>query len=96
MSNNAYDEAVIVLDLQHMPEGCSTWPAFWSLSKHGPWPHGGEIDFIEGEKLSLFIPDLVLTQMRLIGVNLDTQNLASLHTTPQCTMPQSRLESGYV
>lgn len=47
-SKNAYDEAVIVLDLQHMPEGCSTWPAFWSLSQRGPWPHGGEIDFIEG------------------------------------------------
>lgn len=47
-SYNAYDESVIVLDLQHMPEGCSTWPAFWSLSQKGPWPKGGEIDFIEG------------------------------------------------
>ncbi|THH33258.1 hypothetical protein EUX98_g900 [Antrodiella citrinella] len=75
ISRNAYDEALIILDLQHMPEGCGTWPAFWSLSQQGPWPNGGEIDFIE-------------------GVNLDTQNLASLHTTPECTMPQSRLESG--
>ncbi|KAH8107981.1 concanavalin A-like lectin/glucanase domain-containing protein [Cristinia sonorae] len=74
-SKNAYDESIIVLDLQHMPEGCSTWPAFWSLSQRGPWPHGGEIDYIE-------------------GVNLATQNLASLHTTPQCTMPQTRLQSG--
>ncbi|KAH8982710.1 glycoside hydrolase family 16 protein, partial [Lactarius akahatsu] len=38
LSNNAYDEAIIVLDLQHMPAG----------SKLGPWPHGGEIDIIEG------------------------------------------------
>jgi len=75
ISDNAYGEAVIILDLQHMPEGCSTWPAFWSLSQQGPWPNGGEIDFIE-------------------GVNIDTQNLASLHTTPGCTMPQTRLESG--
>ncbi|RPD78818.1 hypothetical protein L226DRAFT_521027 [Lentinus tigrinus ALCF2SS1-7] len=54
-SNKAYDEAVVVLDLQHMPEGCSTWPAFWSLSQQ--------------------------------GVNMNTANLASLHTTPNCMMP---------
>ena len=52
-SNKAYDESLIILDLQHMPEGCATWPAFWSLSQKGPWPHGGEIDMIEGA--SLFI-----------------------------------------
>ncbi|OBZ70659.1 putative glycosidase C21B10.07 [Grifola frondosa] len=77
-SYKAYDESIIVLDLQHMPEGCSTWPAFWSLSQKGPWPHGGEIDIVE-------------------GVNLATQNLASLHTTPSCTMPQQRerLQSGH-
>ncbi|KAA1471764.1 hypothetical protein DENSPDRAFT_837832 [Dentipellis sp. KUC8613] len=74
-SYEAYDDAIFILDLQHMPEGCSTWPAFWSLSKAGPWPHGGEIDIIE-------------------GVNLNTQNLASLHTTPSCTMPQWRDQTG--
>ncbi|KAH9027702.1 concanavalin A-like lectin/glucanase domain-containing protein [Lactarius pseudohatsudake] len=31
-----------------MPAGCGTWPAFWTLSQAGPWPHGGEIDIIEG------------------------------------------------
>jgi hypothetical protein len=47
-SQNAYDEAVFVLDLAHMPTGCATWPAFWTLSQAGPWPAGGEIDIIEG------------------------------------------------
>ncbi|KAI0294921.1 concanavalin A-like lectin/glucanase domain-containing protein [Russula brevipes] len=47
-SENAYDDAMFVLDLQHMPTGCATWPAFWTLSKAGPWPNGGEIDIIEG------------------------------------------------
>lgn len=49
----AWDESVTVLDLQHMPEGCGTWPAFWSLSQQGPWPHGGEIDIIEGTDVNL-------------------------------------------
>lgn len=74
-SNSAYDDAVFVLDLEHMPEGCGTWPAFWTVSASGPWPTGGEIDIIE-------------------GVNLATVNLASLHTTPGCTMSQSRLQTG--
>ncbi len=47
-STTAYNEALFILDLQHMPEGCGTWPAFWTISRDGPWPHGGEIDIIEG------------------------------------------------
>ena len=47
-SRGAYTDSVIVLDLAHMPEGCSTWPAFWTVSQVGPNPKGGEIDIIEG------------------------------------------------
>lgn len=43
----AYDESVIIIDLEHMPHGCATWPAYWTLSQRGPWPTGGEIDIIE-------------------------------------------------
>lgn len=67
-SPTAYNDSITVLDLQHMPAGCSTWPAFWTLSQNGPWPQGGEIDIIE-------------------GVNLNTHNQATLHTTSNCTMP---------
>lgn len=35
-----------MLDLDHMPHGCGTWPAWWTC---GPdWPYHGEIDIIEG------------------------------------------------
>ncbi|KAK0209324.1 glycoside hydrolase family 16 protein [Desarmillaria ectypa] len=74
-SFSAYDQSVVILDVEHMPAGCATWPAFWSFSQSSPWPQGGEIDIIE-------------------GVNLNTNNLASLHTTPNCTMPEERLQSG--
>ncbi|KAF8585955.1 glycoside hydrolase family 16 protein [Ramaria rubella] len=74
-SSASYADSIVVLDLSHMPEGCSTWPAFWTISAVGPWPQGGEIDIIE-------------------GVNIDNSNLASLHTTPNCTMPNVRFMTG--
>lgn len=46
-SKRAFDESVVIIDLEHMPYGCATWPAFWTLSQKGPWPTGGEIDIIE-------------------------------------------------
>ncbi|KAF9501967.1 2 beta-glucans in both donor and acceptor sites of Gh16 Laminarinase 16a [Pleurotus eryngii] len=76
ISNDAYDDAIILIDLSHMPFGAATWPAFWTLSGEGPWPNGAEIDIIE-------------------GVNYDTQNLASLHTTSSCSMAEQRPQSGF-
>jgi hypothetical protein len=52
-SQTTYDEAVFVLDLAHMPAGCATWPAFWTKSQTGPWPVGGEVDIIEGTRISV-------------------------------------------
>ncbi|VDB87411.1 unnamed protein product [Peniophora sp. CBMAI 1063] len=74
-SKASYDEALFVIDVTHMPTGCATWPAWWTVSAAGPWPSGGEIDIIE-------------------GVNLGTENLASLHTTAGCSMPHDRAQTG--
>ncbi|KAL0257503.1 hypothetical protein SLS55_008317 [Diplodia seriata] len=47
-STAAYDEGLVILDLEHFPGGiCGTWPAFWMLGE-GEWPAGGEIDILEG------------------------------------------------
>ncbi|KAJ3295591.1 hypothetical protein HK104_002495 [Borealophlyctis nickersoniae] len=46
-SKKSYKQGtLIVADIQHMPVGCGTCPAFWTF---GPdWPNSGEIDILEG------------------------------------------------
>ncbi|KIM77861.1 glycoside hydrolase family 16 protein [Piloderma croceum F 1598] len=45
-SKKQYTTHVAVFDINHMPEGCGTWPAVWD--KGDPWPYKGEADIIEG------------------------------------------------
>jgi hypothetical protein len=37
---------LVIADFDHMPFGCSIWPAFWSVCPN--WPYNGEIDVVEG------------------------------------------------
>ncbi|QRV78202.1 glycoside hydrolase family 16 protein [Ceratobasidium sp. AG-Ba] len=46
-SNKQYTTHVEVADIRHMPQGCGTWPAYWTTDTNG-WPSRGEIDIIEG------------------------------------------------
>ncbi|KIK51183.1 glycoside hydrolase family 16 protein [Collybiopsis luxurians FD-317 M1] len=64
---------VLIANLHHMPEGCGTWPAFWTVGDN--WPNNGEIDILE-------------------GVNNVGNNQGTLHTSPGCTMPGSRSQTG--
>ncbi|KAF9785076.1 glycoside hydrolase family 16 protein [Thelephora terrestris] len=42
-----YNTGLFILDLDRVPWGCATWPAYWLLG-NGQWPNSGEIDIIEG------------------------------------------------
>lgn len=46
-SNQLVGDGVIVGKFSFMPQGCATWPAFWTCT-NGDWPAGGEIDIVEG------------------------------------------------
>jgi len=41
-----FTRGLFVLDVEHLPWGCGTWPAFWTVGEN--WPDNGEIDIIEG------------------------------------------------
>ncbi|KAN0066423.1 hypothetical protein ACQY0O_000517 [Thecaphora frezii] len=47
-SKQSYADGVYVLNVSHVPIGCSSWPAFWTVTEDiDAWPIGGEIDILE-------------------------------------------------
>ncbi|KAG8735619.1 hypothetical protein FRC10_010352 [Ceratobasidium sp. 414] len=73
-SKKQYSTHLEVMDVRHMPQGCGSWPAYWTTNTVN-WPAGGEIDIIE-------------------GVNDQSPNAMTLHTTAGCTQPASRAMYG--
>jgi hypothetical protein len=45
-TQKTFNSGLFIIDLEHMPTGCGTWPAFWLVGPN--WPNMGEIDIIEG------------------------------------------------
>lgn len=44
-SNEKWEEGLFILDANHFPAACGTWPAYWFVGSD--WPNNGEIDVVE-------------------------------------------------
>ncbi|KAJ7912113.1 glycoside hydrolase family 16 protein [Mycena leptocephala] len=69
---------LFVIDLLHMPYGCSVWPSIWLNGVLEPgqvWPAAGEIDLIE-------------------GINLMDHNQMALHSYAGCVQPANVSQLG--
>ncbi|KAH9025989.1 hypothetical protein EDB85DRAFT_2149444 [Lactarius pseudohatsudake] len=86
-SQNTYNEAIFVLDLQHMPAGCGTWPAFRTRADTDL---GGIIDIIEGQNMPHVPSPPALLWESMRNAN-GAREQATLHTAPNCTMPPDEL-----
>ncbi|KAI0059352.1 2 beta-glucanase [Artomyces pyxidatus] len=82
-SNNQYGTHVSVFNVEHMPQGCGTWPAIWELGPN--WPNGGEVDILEG------VNDEAPNTSTL---HTSAGNTHASLVLPGCTMPASRTETG--
>lgn len=81
-SKIAYNKGLFVLDLEHMPTGCGTWPAFWMFGPN--WPAGGEFDIIEGVHES---SNNIMTAHTSAGCSFQNVNQTATQTHFDCTSP---------
>lgn len=44
-SRSTFDRGLFVMEVEHIPAGCGTWPAWWLTND--PWPTHGELAIIE-------------------------------------------------
>ncbi|KGQ04056.1 putative endo-1,3(4)-beta-glucanase [Beauveria bassiana D1-5] len=68
-SKNDYTKGLFIARFNHLPKtACGAWPAFWTYSKVGKWPVGGEIDIYENWNLATYNRPTVHTgDMDVVG-----------------------------
>lgn len=79
--------SLIIADMDHVPFGCSLWPAFWLVGPN--WPIGGEIDVFEGINNGPF------NQATLHTNNGCTRDLTGLETGTAGPNANCDTNSGY-
>ncbi|WVF71645.1 hypothetical protein IAT40_006453 [Kwoniella sp. CBS 6097] len=96
-SKDQFADGVYILDLNHMPVGCGTWPAFWTVTKNG-WPKGGEIDILEGANGLPSSTSAAYNATTGLSANPNPQvaNVVALHTSDTCTITGGTYMNGQV
>jgi len=69
ISKQNYTHGLFILDIEHMPTGCGTWPAYWLLGPN--WPNNGEIGKI-WRRILCYIAKICADVLE--GANVDTNN----------------------
>ncbi|TDL24661.1 hypothetical protein BD410DRAFT_786198 [Rickenella mellea] len=90
-----------IVDVHHLPYGCSVWPAFWS--KGVEWPQGGEIDIIEAVNVMQENQMALHTNFscshttpptgQQLGISGTGQNGPDCSTGPGCTVLETKNNS---
>lgn len=85
-TQKTYNSGLFVLDLEHLPVGTGSWPAWWTFGPN--WPNSGEIDVI------FLLIRIYQTRAKCLqileGVSNSATNQYTLHTGNQnggCVMP---------
>ena len=73
-SKKTFEDGIIVMNVTHIPIGCSVWPAIWMVNPNtDTYPKGGEIDILENA-----------------NVADTGSNLVSLHTANSCILSNQK------
>ncbi|KAI0742916.1 concanavalin A-like lectin/glucanase domain-containing protein [Daedaleopsis nitida] len=91
--------SMFVIDLAHVPAGCSVWPGLWMLGKD--WPHNGEIDIIESANLMSTNRMTLHTDpgcaqasgVKQLGTALQTDCSSGVDSNLGCTVQDNRTDS---
>ncbi|KAF9458752.1 concanavalin A-like lectin/glucanase domain-containing protein [Collybia nuda] len=84
-----FNGGLVIMDSIHMPTGCGTWPAFWTNGADLP-------PFYPKQKLIIYLgPNWPAGgEIDIVeGVHDYTNNQATIHTNPGCTLPTTNTNS---
>ena len=85
-----FNSGLFILYLSHMPFGCGSWPAFWTVGPN--WPNSGEIDVIEGVNQQSYDVTTLHTGTHCDFANT-TRNLTGLTYQEKKLLPNFNLSS---
>ncbi|EED78567.1 predicted protein [Postia placenta Mad-698-R] len=85
--------SVFVIDLSHIPYGCSVWPSFWTQGVNCMWPYGSEIDIIKMINL-MPLNQYALHTGNSVGITSTSAMQSSTIINTNCSTPPGSSSAG--